>query len=145
PQCRAFAWLSAWRRPAPAKRALSRLAGTRAQGRRKDARARIPKGCVCPGLSRRRRQGCSSMLETFILRWGYAAVAVGTFLEGEIVLIAGGALAHRGLLSLPFVVLAAFLGSVAGDQLWFYVGKRAGRSFVTRRPRLREHAHKAER
>ncbi|HLV68587.1 MAG TPA: DedA family protein [Polyangiaceae bacterium] len=85
------------------------------------------------------------MLETFILRWGYAAVAVGTFLEGEIVLIAGGALAHRGLLSLPFVVLAAFLGSVAGDQLWFYVGKRAGRSFVTRRPRLREHAHKAER
>nr|PZN22783.1 MAG: hypothetical protein DIU78_15090 [Pseudomonadota bacterium] len=89
------------------------------------------------------RQG-SEMLEAFILRWGYAAVAVGTFLEGEVVLIAGGALAHRGLLSLPVVVLAAFVGSVTGDQLWFHVGRRAGRSFVTRRPRLREPARRAE-
>lgn len=80
------------------------------------------------------------MLESFILRWGYVAVGAGTFFEGELILVAGGALAHRGLLSLPLVMLAAFLGSVAGDQLWFHLGRRFGRRLVERSDRWRAHA-----
>lgn len=74
------------------------------------------------------------MLEALAVRWGYWAIGLGTFLEGESVLIAGGALAHRGLLSLPLVMLAAFLGSVTGDQVWFHLGRRFGQPLLERRP-----------
>jgi membrane protein DedA with SNARE-associated domain len=73
------------------------------------------------------------MLSQFILRWGYLALGFGTFFEGEAVLIAGGALAHRGLLSLPLVILAAFAGSVGGDQLWFQLGRHFGPRLLERR------------
>lgn len=82
------------------------------------------------------------MLETFIARWGYLAVGVGTLFEGEAVLIAGGALAHRGLLSLPVVMLSAFVGSVGGDQLWFQVGRRWGRRSFEPRGRLQLRAER---
>lgn len=74
-------------------------------------------------------------MDPFIDRFGYLAVTLGTFFEGETVLLAGGAFAHRGLLTLPGVILAAFAGSLAGDQLWFFLGRRFGRPFVERRPR----------
>ncbi len=80
------------------------------------------------------------MLETFLVHWGYLAVGVGTLLEGEAVLLAAGAMAHRGLLSLPLVIAAAFVGSVLGDQAWFLVGRRFGREFLLRRPALAAHA-----
>lgn len=74
------------------------------------------------------------MLEALLIRWGYLAVGLGTFLEGETILLAAGAMAHRGLLSLPLVIAAAFLGSVCGDQLWFYLGRRFGAPFLEKRP-----------
>ena len=75
------------------------------------------------------------MLESFVIRWGYLAIALGIFLEGESVLILGGALAHRGLLSLPFVVLVAFVAALASDQLWFQMGRRYGRPLLERHPK----------
>jgi membrane protein DedA with SNARE-associated domain len=75
------------------------------------------------------------MIDELVARWGYAAILVGTFFEGETVLVLGGALAHRGVLSLPGVMLAAFVGSVAGDQLWFFVGERGGHAALERHPR----------
>ena len=65
-------------------------------------------------------------------------------LEGEAVLLAAGALAHRGTLSLPLVIGAAFAGSVAGDQLWFLVGQRLGRPYLERRPKQRQRARRIE-
>lgn len=85
------------------------------------------------------------MIEDLVARWGYPAILVGTFLEGETVLLLGGAMAHHGLLSLPGVMLAAFAGSVAGDQLWFHVGKRLGRAAIERRPRWQRHVVRVER
>ena len=55
-------------------------------------------------------------------------------------LVVAGALAHRGLLSLPLVMLSAFVGSVAGDQLWFYLGRRFGRPLLERRPKWKSRA-----
>lgn len=80
------------------------------------------------------------MLDALVLRWGYLAVGVGTMLEGETVLLAAGALAHKGLLRLPWVMLAAFIGGVANDMLWFFVGRHAGRPLLLRWPRLAKHA-----
>ncbi len=72
--------------------------------------------------------------ETLIEQYGYIAILIGTFLEGETVLILGGFLAHRGFLQLDGVILAAFVGSVCGDQLYFLLGRRFGTRMLERRP-----------
>jgi membrane protein DedA with SNARE-associated domain len=84
------------------------------------------------------------MLETWIERYGYFAIFLGTFLEGESVLLIGGALAHRGFLSLPLVAISAFAGAVAGDQTWFRVGRHYGPAFLARHPRLQKHHGRAQ-
>ena len=76
------------------------------------------------------------MLESLIGRYGYLAILLGTFLEGETILVLGGFAAHRGLLWLPGVMACAFVGSLASDQLFFVLGRRHGRAFIARRPRL---------
>jgi membrane protein DedA with SNARE-associated domain len=75
------------------------------------------------------------MLETLIARYGYAAVLIGTFLEGETILVLAGFAAHRKLLHLPGVILCAFIGSVLSDQLFFYLGRRHGAAMLARRPK----------
>jgi membrane protein DedA with SNARE-associated domain len=77
------------------------------------------------------------MIRDFLATYGYAAVVVGTALEGETVLIAAGFAAHRGYLSLPWVIASAFVGSFGGDQLYFFLGRRYGRRMVDWRPAWR--------
>ena len=79
-------------------------------------------------------------LEYLISTYGYAAVLVGTFLEGETILVLGGFVAHRGYLELPGVMLAAFAGTLAGDQLYFYIGRTRGARLLERRPAWRRNA-----
>jgi len=86
----------------------------------------------------------SRMLQELVSRWGYLAIAIATFIEGEVVLIWAGALAHQGMLSLPLVALAATVGSLAWGQTWFYVGRLFGRAFIDRRPKWRDRLATAE-
>ena len=58
-------------------------------------------------------------LQNFIENYGYVTILIGTFLEGETILALAGLAAHQGYLLLPGVILAAFLGSLCGDQLFF--------------------------
>lgn len=71
-----------------------------------------------------------------IQSYGYAAVGVGTFLEGESVLLAAGAAAYHGYLQLPVVMLIATLASFLGDQLFFFLGRRHGKQLLARFPSL---------
>jgi membrane protein DedA with SNARE-associated domain len=80
------------------------------------------------------------MLQGLISHWGYLAVALGAFFEGEAVLLGAGALAHGGQLSLPLVVLAGTVGSFSWGQAWFYAGRTFGRAFIDRRPSWRARA-----
>lgn len=68
--------------------------------------------------------------------WAYLILIVGTFLEGETILVVGGYLAHEGYLSLPWVLASAFTGSFAGDQLYFFIGRLRGKPFLEQRPKL---------
>src|SRR5215467_8105120 len=77
------------------------------------------------------------MLESLIGRYGYLAILVGTFLEGETILVLGGFAAHRGLLELPGVMLSGFIGSLLSDQIFFYLGRRHGSAWLARRPKWR--------
>ncbi|GFK94327.1 Inner membrane protein YohD [Fundidesulfovibrio magnetotacticus] len=75
------------------------------------------------------------MLEGLIRDYGYLALFVGTFLEGETILLVAGFLAFSGQLDLWLCILAAFAGSLSGDQTAFYVGRWKGRQFVENRPK----------
>jgi membrane protein DedA with SNARE-associated domain len=66
--------------------------------------------------------------------YGYLAVAIGCFLEGETILVLAGFAAHRGYLDLRLTMLAAFAGSMFGDQLYFCLGRRYGTRWLARRP-----------
>ncbi len=80
--------------------------------------------------------------EYLLSTYGYAALFIGTFLEGETILIIAGMLAHTGLLSLPMCILFAFLGTMFGDQLYFYIGRYKGKSLLAKRPLWKERAER---
>src|SRR5262249_26586331 len=46
--------------------------------------------------------------------------------------LAGGALAHYGHLSLGAVIVIATVAAILGDNLGFYIGRSGGRRFVER-------------
>lgn len=80
------------------------------------------------------------MLRELLSQWGYLAITLATFVEGEVVLMSAGALVHTGTLSLLGVVLAATIGSLAWGQVWFYVGRVFGHRAIQRRPDWRAQA-----
>jgi membrane protein DedA with SNARE-associated domain len=75
-------------------------------------------------------------LAALIAHYGYYALFLGALLEGEAVLLAAGFAAHRGMLSLPWVVVVAFIAGTLGDQLAFSLGRHRGEAIVSRFPRL---------
>jgi len=78
-----------------------------------------------------------------LLAYGPLAIFVWTFFEGETVLLVAGLLAQQGYISLELSILAAFLGSMTGDQLYFQIGRKFGHRILTRRPRWRAAADRA--
>jgi membrane protein DedA with SNARE-associated domain len=69
--------------------------------------------------------------------WFYLIAFIWTFLEGETVVLFAGFAAAQGMLN-PFLLLAATgLGSFAGDQSWFWVGRHFGSRLLDRFPRWR--------
>jgi membrane protein DedA with SNARE-associated domain len=78
------------------------------------------------------------MIAELVRQYGYYAVAAGTFLEGETVLVAAGFAAHRGWLELPWVIAVAFAATAAGDQFYFLLGRRYGTRLMRRFPSLQE-------
>ena len=66
-------------------------------------------------------------LEEFIIRFGYAAIGIGTFFEGETIVVLGSFASHRGYLQLPLVILSAFIGTFLGDQMYFFIGRFKGK------------------
>lgn len=73
-------------------------------------------------------------LEALIGTYGYAAIVAGTLLEGELVVLVAGFLAHQGYLAPGGVVLSAFAGTLCADQFAYFVGRsRAAAAFFRRR------------
>jgi membrane protein DedA with SNARE-associated domain len=81
-------------------------------------------------------------LQSIIENYGYAAILVGTFLEGETILVLAGLAAHQGYLVLTWVIVAAFLGSLCGDQLFFYLGCKHSQAVLSRHPAWKEKSEK---
>jgi membrane protein DedA with SNARE-associated domain len=69
-----------------------------------------------------------------VQQYGYLAVFLGTFLEGEAVLVLAGMAAHAQKLSLPVVIAIATVGGFLGDQFFFALGRRFGSDILKRKP-----------
>jgi membrane-associated protein len=63
-----------------------------------------------------------------------AAILVGMILPGETALLVAGVFAQRGALSLPIMIVVAFVCAVVGDSVGYEFGKRYGPAL--RRSRL---------
>jgi membrane protein DedA with SNARE-associated domain len=85
------------------------------------------------------------ILEHFIQAYGYYALFLGTFAEGETILVLGGIAAATGHLNLQLVMLIAFCGSLLGDQTIFFIGRIWGKAFLAKRPRLQPRVAKVHR
>lgn len=84
-------------------------------------------------------------IEHLIETYGYWALFIGTFLEGETVLVLAGLAAKLGHLRLPWVMVIAVAGSALGDQLFFFIGRTHGKSFLARRLTWRPRVNKVHR
>lgn len=75
------------------------------------------------------------MIGLFLIIFAESGLLIGFFLPGDSLLFTAGLLASQGKfgLSLPVVLLACFVAAVAGDQVGYAFGKKAGPS-IFRRP-----------
>jgi membrane protein DedA with SNARE-associated domain len=63
-----------------------------------------------------------TLLQYFI-QYHYLVIFFGTFIEGEVVLIAGGFLVSEGHLNFPVLVLLATVAAIIGDNFFFWLGR----------------------
>ncbi|HEX3096797.1 MAG TPA: DedA family protein [Usitatibacter sp.] len=81
-------------------------------------------------------------LAGLIESYGYLAVFVGAFLEGETVLALAGLAASRGYLDFYTVAVVALIAGFAGDQFYFFLGRRSGTRILARFPGAQARAHR---
>ena len=87
-------------------------------------------------------------LETLVLRYGLAAVLVGSAFEGDFTLILAGVVSHLGYFPFPLAVAAGAVGSLTGDLAWYALGRirgprfRAGRLYRRVGHRIEALAHR---
>jgi len=77
-------------------------------------------------------------MEEFLQHYGYIALSVGTFLEGETAILVASSLAVSGLFKIPFTVFFGFFGSFLSDWVYFVIGRLNGKYFLDKRPKLQE-------
>jgi len=75
--------------------------------------------------------------------WSYPITFVWTFFEGETFVLFAAFAAAEGLLNAPLLLVAAWLGSFAGDQCYFWIGRRFGLRVLARQPSWRERVDSA--
>ncbi len=71
-----------------------------------------------------------------ISHYGYLAIFIGTFFEGETVLLLGAYAVHQHIFNFWILIAIAMLGSFTGDQLYYQIGKKYGEPFIQNRPKL---------
>jgi len=73
----------------------------------------------------------------------YAIAFAWAFFEGETFVLFAGVAAHRGLLRAELIILAAWIGSFCGDQVWFWIGRQYGTRLITRFPKMKPGTQRA--
>ena len=72
------------------------------------------------------------------LAFGETGAGIGLLVPGETAVVLGGVVAAQGQVSLPAIMLVAWIASFLGDLTSFLLGRRLGRPFLYRHgPRLK--------
>ena len=77
--------------------------------------------------------------ELLLEKFGYLAVFLGTFLEGEAILVTAGFFAERGYLNPAAVAAVGFAGAYSGHLFWFWLGRAHGVKVLDRFPKMKTH------
>jgi len=87
--------------------------------------------------------GCNSFkvewASQFVEQYGYWAVFMWTFIEGESVFIAAAALAAAGVLEPWKVIVVAAVGAYIGHLVFFALGRWRGQALIQAVPALHRH------
>lgn len=75
--------------------------------------------------------------------WGYIVVLLGSMVEGESIILTACVAAYFGYMSMPKIVVIAFLGTLIADQSLYFIGRRYGHRILNRYPKLKTPAHRA--
>lgn len=75
-----------------------------------------------------------------ITEYGYLAILLGCFLEGETVLVLGAIAAKLGFLDIGLVILSGMTGTFVGDSLYFFLGRCYGDRLLRKWPVWRKRA-----
>jgi membrane protein DedA with SNARE-associated domain len=70
-------------------------------------------------------------LQQLLIRYGLVAVLFGSAVEGDFSLLLAGVVAHLGIFAFPLAVGAGAIGSLAGDSVWYALGRFRGPRFRT--------------
>ncbi|MCA9740793.1 DedA family protein [candidate division KSB1 bacterium] len=83
-------------------------------------------------------------VDQLIASYGYIAVGLGCFFEGETILLAAAFLAHKGYLELRWIIAIAAFGSFAGDVLSYLLGRWKSDFIVQKLGSIRRNIPKAK-
>ncbi len=79
----------------------------------------------------------AGLVSTYIQHWTYfglfavlALCGMGLPVPEDVALLAGGYLAHRGIIQYPMTLAVSLCGVVAGDNSLFFLGRRFGTGLV---------------
>lgn len=81
----------------------------------------------------------------WIQAYGYWIVFFGSLVEGESVILTASVMASWGVLSLPKIMIVAFIGTLSAEWALFYLGRYYGKEILQRFPRFKEPAERAYR
>lgn len=70
---------------------------------------------------------------SFLTNWGYLAVALAVFIEGEVFLIMVGIATAATLFSYPLVIIAATIGAIFHDNTIFTISKFIGKKLIQKK------------
>ena len=62
-------------------------------------------------------------MQLLLIKYGLVAVFIAAMLEADVIPVLAGVAAHRGYFSPLVALTAATFGALAGDCVWFYIGR----------------------
>lgn len=76
-------------------------------------------------------------MEDFLQQYGYVALILGTFIEGETAILVAASLVYSGTFGGPETIIFGFFGSFLSDWVYYLIGRLNGVAFIDRRPALK--------
>lgn len=78
------------------------------------------------------------------LFWPYLLVFLGMFVEGELVLVSAVIAAQSGYTQIAGVMIAAMLGIISVDSIYYLIGRHQGRAWIMKKEQWRPRVEMVE-